>query len=89
MIKYATNKWNRTEIKAVTIDRETEASVWINGRRSAKDSEYGKYHDTWDAAHEHLLEKAEVKVRSLRRQLEVANSELGNVKGLKQAQERG
>lgn len=70
-------------IEEVEIDRETESSVWINGSRVAKIGVYGSYHDTWEEAHQRLLALAQRDVDTLRRRLELANSRLGNIKGMK------
>lgn len=71
-------------IELVEIERETESSVWIGGRRNSKISDYHCYFDSFDEAKAHLLEKADEKVIGARRSLELANSHLGNIKGLKE-----
>lgn len=37
-------------IKAVEVERETETSVWVGGRRRAKVTDYGTFFDTWEQA---------------------------------------
>jgi hypothetical protein len=54
--------------------------VWVGNSRYAK---AGHFHDTWKAAHEYLLNKAEREVANARRMLLSANSKLGNIKGMK------
>jgi hypothetical protein len=71
------------KITPVEVERETESSVWINGNRRAKITEWDTFHDTWDEAHAHLLKHAEQQAQSARRNLEAANGSLGNVKGMK------
>ena len=71
------------KIETVDAERETEASVWINGRRSAKESEWANYYDTWEEAHSALLGTHQSYVDSLRVRLQQANGILGNIKGLK------
>jgi len=85
MKKYVTTTWStvRAEIKEVEVEKETGASVWIGGRRLAKNTSYEQYHDTWERAHAHLMSKAKYRVESCRHDLELANSALGNVKGMK------
>lgn len=85
MIKYVAGWW-RGRIKTVEVERETESSVWINGRRNAKLNNYKNYFDTWEEAHSYLMEKAQRKVNEARKSLEQANSELGTVKGMKPPQ---
>ena len=41
------------------------------------------YHQTWDDAHENLMEHAALAVQSKRRQLELAKAHHGNVKGIR------
>ena len=86
MKKYKTGSTNwgvEAKIEEVEVDRETESSVWVNGNRLQKSTEYHTYHDTWDAAHSYLLERAKNKVEYARRQLEEHKSRLGNIKGMK------
>jgi hypothetical protein len=84
------------EIKQVEVTKETAKFVtvvyedlWRVGtdktyeRREAKVSDYYCYFDKWELAHEHLLKKAQDKCAGLRNQLERANGELGNIKGMK------
>lgn len=84
IVKYRT-RWD--QIERVEVDRETESSVFINGRRSAKVSGYENFHDSWAAAHACLLAKHQLQVNQLRRQLEAANGKLGNIKGMKAPKE--
>lgn len=80
---YATSSYERRLIRPVTVERFTEQSVWMDGRRHGRGSGRHGYFPTWEAAKAALLADAEAKVDSLRRQLERANGELGNIKGLK------
>ena len=52
-------------------------------RRTAKLSDYESFFLTWDEAHSYLLGRADAKVSQARRQLELANATLGNIKGMK------
>jgi hypothetical protein len=91
IVKFMTG-WLDSGIRRVEVVRETEASVWVvrNGlarsqkteRREAKRGEYAQYHDTWEAAHAHLVKKAESEVKAARLQLEKVNGKLGNIKGM-------
>jgi len=85
MEKYRTGGWGKNLIEQVEVEKETEASVWIKGRRNAKRTEYYNYFDTWDEAKLYLLTVAEAKVAAIRLNLERANGELGNINGLRQA----
>lgn len=85
-VKMPTKWWTNRDvarIDRVECERETNKAVWIKGTRRAKISTADCYHDTWEAAQEHLLNHAEFRVQSRRRSLEVANSFYGNVKGMR------
>jgi len=50
------SRWNRDpEIEEIEVERETESSVWINGKSQRKQTEYCYYFDSWEDAHESLL----------------------------------
>lgn len=70
-------------ISAVEVDRFSEKSVWIKGKRHERLSRYESYYPTWQEAKDALITKAEASVYSARLQLERLNGELGNIKGLK------
>jgi len=77
MIKYLT-KFNRVE--KVEVAGETEHFVkLLNGRKEAKKTDWSAYFDSFDDAKNSLVEKAQKRVDSLRRQLESANGELGQI----------
>lgn len=82
----------RQTIEPVEVIRETAQMVVLSTtdyrgraieRKQAKDGSYENFFATWEAAQAHLLKKAEGAVANARRALEIANSTLGNVKGLK------
>ncbi len=87
----SSEKWFQTSgrysprITPVEVERHTDASVWINGRRHARISGWECYFPTWKEAHDHLLGEAAARVASARRKLEIANSTYGNIKGMKEA----
>lgn len=82
--KYKTGGWNPKKlIEEVLCERETEKCVFVGGSRLDKKTAYHSFHDTWNAAHAHLLHKAEGDVAHARHMLQFANDKLGNIKGLK------
>lgn len=86
IIKWRTG-W-RNEIERIECTKETDKCVWVTRwgdkpSRCDKNSKHEQYHDTWDAAHSYLEDRATNKVLSARRSLELANSFLGNVKGMR------
>lgn len=82
MIKYRTGGFGVNLIETVDVERETEHSIWINGRRNSKKTSYHKYWDTWQEAHEHLLEHAERAWQIAQRKLARAESEYIEIKGM-------
>ena len=84
--------WYRTrwgKIEPVEVIRATkkfvvvQAAIGSRERKEAKESDWSSYFETWEGAHGYLMEKARRKVESLRLQLQQANGELGNIKGMK------
>lgn len=69
-------------IREIEIDRETEKSVWVNGSRRDKVSQYEWFHDSWMAAKDHLLRRAESLVESHERSLNSAKRLLEETKAL-------
>ena len=83
MNKFKASPWNTT-IQQVEVERETEHCVWIRGRKNTKNSDFASYHDSWNEAKAFILAEAEDKAASLRRQLDIANSKIENIKGMKE-----
>jgi hypothetical protein len=83
MKKYQASHYFRMDIIEVEVEKETDSSVWVKGHRNAKRSADATYCDTWDEAHNILLEKAQIRVDDARNRLNHANDVLGNVKGMK------
>lgn len=84
---FKTNSWNN-KIEPVEVVKLTACFVtykcrgWnekVYERRESRND----FFDTWDQALSHLLDRATDKVQAARRALEIANSNLGNVKGMK------
>ena len=68
MIKYACriSHWGLDpEIKPIEVERETDNSVWVKGKRQAKKSDGRNYYDTWQEAHSALLDAAVGRVDNL------------------------
>lgn len=86
MIKYRTSGWTEPEakIETVRISRETEKSIWLDGNRCAKISEWYQFWDTWKDAHSYIIERAEELARSARLILDRRKGILGNIKGMKE-----
>lgn len=80
--KATDSEWN-PRIEVVEVEKESDASVWINGWPCRKMSGHESYFDTWDEAQAHLLKFADLRVDVARRRLEKCKSVAGNVKGMK------
>ena len=75
-----------SKIEEIEILGQTDFFVKLpNGRKDAKRSSGFNYFDTFQEAKDFLIGVAENKVRSLRLQLERANGELGQIKGIKES----
>lgn len=57
-IMYETSSWNEV-IKPISVERETESSVWVDGRKKAKVTQYGGIFNTAKEAAEYLLQVAD------------------------------
>lgn len=83
IIKYEAvlSPW-QPEIKRREFASETERFlVDRHGRRQAKESSHSIFYSTWEQARDALIALHEQRVMQARRDLELANSRLGNVKG--------
>jgi hypothetical protein len=71
------------DIRPIKVQRSTDDSVWIAGRRRKRLCDSYAYFPTWDEAKSYLVEQAQQKVDSCRRQLEYYKGKLGNAEGKK------
>lgn len=82
IVKYKTGSIYSNTIEEIEVERETESSVWVRGKRKSKWG-YEGYFDTWEGAREFLLGRADEELKSARRRLQDAQSKYGNIKGMK------
>lgn len=82
MIKYRTNRSNAV-IEEVECEKETAKCIFVKGNRFSKDSQWVKFHDTWEEAQAFLINKYENESRQLRLAQQRVSGFLGNAKGLK------
>jgi hypothetical protein len=79
-------------IKAHECIKETAAFAWFRGLYEylpdhiTKQKKAGKVFDTWEEARAELTLRADAKLSHARRQLELAQSFAGNVRGMKPPQ---
>jgi len=57
-IKYKADKWGN-DLEVVEIEKETDNSVWVKGRRNAKSNSYEAYFDTIQQAKEWVISIAD------------------------------
>lgn len=79
MVKKYIAKSGCIEIQPVFIERETDSSVWINGRRKSKQSEYENYFDTIDEAKQFIIQKAKNEVSQYQNRLEMAEKHYDHI----------
>lgn len=84
--KYKTER-HGVVIIPLQILRETDQFVYVKAgqgeRRESKVNQYSHLHDTWEDAHAFLLERTERRLQSARINLQHAQGEHGNVKGMR------
>jgi hypothetical protein len=74
----------RPEVSIVSIERSTESSVWINGRRHARCSGYESFFETFDDAKAHLIGRARGELSALQRRLYTARNKLREAEQIKE-----
>lgn len=83
-VKYMTSSIYSHSIKKVEIERETEASVWIKGRRQVKSSGYHSFFNTFEEAKAHLLEEAQAKCNAAKKNYERQQKLVESIRNLKE-----
>ena len=71
------------QIKPVIVDKFTAKSVWVDGARCARESEYYSFFPTWEEAQASLLKKAEFALAAQKRRVDQERSRLETVKRMK------
>lgn len=90
--KYKTDLQRNYRIERVEVVKETKGTItvveegWLGDPVEKKYVKGGGrgFHDTWAEAKAYLMDGAQWKVQYARRQLELANAVLGNIKGMKE-----
>ena len=72
------------EISPVEVERATASSVYIRGRRHAKETEYAIYYPTYDLAKEQAIWKAERSLENAQSAVERAQKMLKRVRAMQQ-----
>ncbi len=77
--------WCIEVIEAVEVDRETESSVWIKGRRNSKLSSYENYFPTFSQAKEFAVARSTRAVEVAQRRLDSENAALAAAQKLQES----
>jgi len=78
---YKTGGWRKL-IEAVEVERHTDDSVWIAGRRHARNSSFDKYFPSWTEARKHLVTGAEEMVKYAEQKLESDKKKLAEISAI-------
>jgi len=85
IIKYRTRDRRDLNIERVEVSRETAKMVFFDsGRREAKQSDWFRYFNTWEEAHNHVLALARQRVRTAQAVLEAAEGALYSVENTRE-----
>ncbi len=76
---YQTGGWSQP-VEAVEVERSSENSIWVNGRRRARMSSYEKYWDTEKEAWDHLVKEAAYRLESATADMDRASEMLDEVR---------
>ena len=83
MKKYLTRDYGNP-ITLVEVERETESSVWIDGRQRRKYGDDSCYCDTFDEAKSHVIRIAAEKLSRAQRQVLAFQTRLDAAQSLKE-----
>jgi hypothetical protein len=82
MKKYQTYFFD--EIKEIEVKGETEKFiVLLSGRKESKRSEYCNWHDTWDDAHDFLINEIENKIEIFKNKINEEENKLEEIINMK------
>lgn len=56
-------------IKPVEVERQTDSSIWVDGKRMTRATRNYRYFDTWEEAHQWLRDKENLRVTVAERKL--------------------
>lgn len=82
MYKARTGSW-RINIEPVEVEKVNDKTVWINGRRNARTSNYDNYFDTFEEAKSFLLTEAKSEINKYKTGLEAAEKEYERIQAIK------
>lgn len=77
------------EVEEIEVDRESDSSIWINSRRVAKKSNYDCYFLTIKEAKQYLMDKYQLKISHLERDLKYYQNKLEKATALPESEKEG
>lgn len=86
MLKYLARNWYKPEIQKIEVQKASDVSVWIDGRRFNKRSEGALYCDTFLEAKNFLIQVVKEKVEKARRELARHEKNLNDAENLNEDQ---
>ena len=88
MIKYKAERYGKPQIQPIEVQSETEHFIVLPHRprrRVAKIGDYESFHNSFEEAKKHLLEKQEAKVHEWEMELRYAQDVLEEINSLKES----
>jgi hypothetical protein len=82
MERYLAHYWGVKNIVKIEIERETEKSYWIEGRRQDKFTRYSKLCATYAEAKDFILNEQIKRIESAKSQLAYLENDLAKIKTL-------
>ena len=73
------------KIKKVEVERETNASVWINGSREDKKNRLVSYFDTFDEAKDWMIHSKKAYMKQVENTLEGIKETIKEIENIKKA----
>lgn len=72
-------------VQTVDVERISESSVWIKGRRHARITDYEGYHETFEAARDWIVKLHQNKINALQMNIDYYQNLLNRAKALTSA----
>jgi len=72
-------------IDVIEIEKESESSVWIDGRRRSKDSSWQQYFDNFQEAKNYLIDEKIKEIDRIAERLNSVRIELNKIEKLEEA----
>lgn len=77
MKRYIAGRYS-DKVETVEVERETNFTVWIKGRKWSKKNKYEEYFDTFEEARESLVNRYQFELKTLKAQLKRTKQRLAD-----------